>query len=37
MLALSVLGLATAVAGLGSLVRSIRVTARTARHAADLF
>lgn len=37
MLALSVTGLVAAAAGLSGLVRSVRVTARTARHAAGLF
>lgn len=37
MLALSITSLAIAAAGAGALARSIRITARNARHARGLF
>lgn len=37
MLALSIAGLAASAAGLVAIVRSVRVTARTAHHAKGLF
>lgn len=37
MLTMFVTGLAASAAGLGFMARSVRVTARTARHAAGLF